>query len=329
MNRDTYFDRLVSIRREADFEKLALEIFRLQSENNDVYREFMDNLRVNPSMVKSLDQIPFLPVELFKSQAVVTGAGPFGLIFTSSGTSAEEVSRHYLKDASLYEHVFTETFRRFYGNPEDYILLALLPSYLERSGSSLIYMMERLIKKSGSSDSGFYLRDFGKLHDTLKRLRAQEKKTLLFGVTFALLDFAQAFPVEFPNLIVMETGGMKGRRKEMVREEVHEILRCAFRVKEIHSEYGMTELLSQAYSSGNGIFSMPAWMRVIIRDAYDPLLPAGFNHTGGINVIDLANIDSCAFLATQDLGKVYPDFSFEVLGRFDFSEVRGCNLMTD
>jgi hypothetical protein len=234
-----------------------------------------------------------------------------------------------VKDLALYEKVFTKAFTYFYGDPSEYVVLALLPSYLEREGSSLIYMMEHLIKKSASPISGFYLNDLQKLNSTLKALNEQKQKTILFGVTFALLDFVSAYQMEFPELIVMETGGMKGRRKEMIREEVHSLLCTGFGVENIHSEYGMTELLSQAYSKGKGIFQTPSWMQISIRDTYDPFMNAGINATGGINIIDLANVNSSAFLSTQDLGKVYSDGTFEILGRFDFSDVRGCNLMID
>lgn len=329
MNKADYYNKLVSLKQEGDFENLALEVFQLQANNNKVYGEFIKNLGVSSTSVKEINQIPFLPVEIFKSQKILTGDDTHQLIFTSSGSTGENVSRHFVKDAGFYEKIFSEIFRKFYGKVNEYVILALLPSYLERQGSSLVLMMEKLIEQTHHSDSGFYLNDFEKLHETLKRLNDKKQKTILFGVTFALLDFVSSFQLDFPELIVMETGGMKGRRKELVREEVHENLCRGFGVKSIHSEYGMTEILSQAYSNGNGIFQTPPWMRVLIRDASDPLVQAGTGTSGGINIIDLANIDSCAFIATQDLGKMYADNTFEVLGRFDFSDVRGCNLLVD
>ncbi len=329
MNKTDYFSKLNAISENEDFGNLALEVFQLQAYSNKVYKEFIKNLGISPSSVKEINQIPFLPVEIFKSQKVLTGEDAHQLIFTSSGSTGENVSKHFVKDVAFYETIFTGIFKKFYGEINDYTMLALLPSYLERQGSSLVLMMEKLIEQTHHSDSGFYLNDFEKLYETLKRLKESKQKTILFGVTFALLDFVSSFQLDFPELIVMETGGMKGRRKELVREEVHENLCRGFGVKSIHSEYGMTELLSQAYSSGNGIFQTPPWMRVLIRDASDPLVQAGIGTSGGINIIDLANIDSCAFIATQDLGKIYADNTFEVLGRFDFSDVRGCNLLVD
>ena len=329
MNKADYYNKLIAINNESDFENLALEVFQLQAKSNKVYSEFIKNLGVSISAIMEVNQIPFLPVEIFKSRKVLTGDDTHQLIFTSSGSTGENVSRHFVKDVGFYEKIFSETFKKFYGEVNEYTILALLPSYLERQGSSLVFMMVKLIEHSHHSESGFYLNDFEKLYETLKRLKERKQKTILFGVTFALLDFVASFHLDFRELIVMETGGMKGRRKELVREEVHENLRRGFGVRSIHSEYGMTELLSQAYSSGNGVFQTPPWMRVVIRDTSDPLFQTGIDASGGINIIDLANIDSCAFIATQDLGKIYSDNTFEVLGRFDFSEVRGCNLLVD
>lgn len=329
MNRQQYLERLQSLKKEDDFENLALKVFRFQSKHNKVYSEFVRSLNIFPEKIKSIYEIPFLPVEIFKSHIVLTGDENYQRIFRSSGTTGEQPSKHYIKDSFFYEQIFSKIFSSFYGNPPDYTILALLPSYLEREGSSLVYMMDKLIKESASPDSGFYLHELEKLYLLLKRLQEQKRKTLLFGVTFSLLDFVSSFNLNFPALIVMETGGMKGRRKEMIREEIHELLCHGFGVDSIQSEFGMTELLSQAYSSGKGIFKSPPWLRILIRDPYDPLKPAGLKTSGGINIIDLANIDSCAFLSTQDLGKVYDDNSFEVLGRFDFSDVRGCNLMIE
>ncbi len=329
MNRQQYFDRLLMISSDMDFENLSLKVFRFQSLYNKVYSEFVKSLNVIPQKVKSIYEIPFFPIEIFKSHIVLTGSENYQQVFTSSGTSGEIPSRHYVKDTSFYEKIFSKTFSKFYGHPSDYTILALLPSYLEREGSSLIYMIDNLIKETVSDNSGFYLDQHKKLFTMLEQLQKQKRKTILIGVTFALLDFITTNKINFPELIVMETGGMKGKRKEMVRNEVHELLCSGFGVDVIHSEYGMTELLSQAYSSGQGIFTSPAWMRVFIRDPYDPLKPVAKGASGGINIIDLANIDSCAFISTQDLGKVYENNSFEVLGRFDFSDVRGCNLMLE
>lgn len=329
MNRKKYIDSLFSIAGDDDFEHLALEAFDYQAANNKVYSEFVSSLKIQPSSINSMAEIPFLPVEVFKTHKILSGEKSYQRIFTSSGTTSENTSRHFVRNVRLYEMVFQKIFNKFYGEISDYTILALLPSYLEREGSSLIYMMENLIAKTENADSGFYLNEFEKLSDVLSKLQSEKRKTILFGVTFALLDFISAHKISFPELIVMETGGMKGRRKEMIREEVHEILCRSFGVEKIHSEYGMTEILSQAYSQGDGIFRTPPWMKVIMRDAYDPFKIADVNIGGGINIIDLANIDSCAFLATQDLGKMHDDDSFEVLGRFDFSDIRGCNLLVN
>ena len=329
MYRFNYFDRLQGIKNEDDFETLALEVFQYQFQNNEIYSEFVKSLNISPEKIKSIYEIPFLPVEIFKTRKVLTGNESYQRIFTSSGTTGDQASKHYVKDISLYEINFSKIFSLFYNSPSDYTILALLPSYLEREGSSLIYMTDKLIKATQSPGSGFYLDEYKKLFSILEQLKKEKRKTILFGVTYALLDFIFSFKINFPGLIIMETGGMKGKRKEMVREEVHELLCAGFGVEVVHSEYGMTELLSQAYSCGNGIFKSPAWMRILVRDPYDPIKPAALKTSGGINIIDLANIDSCAFVSTQDLGRVYPDHSFEVIGRFDFSDVRGCNLMID
>ncbi len=309
------------------FRETALQLFRLQAEYNPVYRDYLSYLEVTPGDIREVEEIPFLPVRFFKNHTVTTGDDPFEAVFTSSGTTGVTPSRHYVSDLSLYRESFLKSFSLFYGDPSGWCILALLPSYLEREGSSLVYMFDHLIGLSGHPLSGFYLHDHARLYDTLRSLAATGQKTLLFGVSFALLDFAEKFELPEMDLTVMETGGMKGRRKEMVREELHAILQRRFHVPAIHSEYGMTELLSQAYSQGGGIFHTSPWMQIFIRDSYDPLslLPPG--HTGGINIIDLANIHSCAFLETQDLGRLYPDGTFYVEGRFDHSELRGCNLM--
>lgn len=302
-------------------------MFRYQYENNVVYREFCDFLKVEKGTVKSIEQIPFLPIQFFKSHVVLSSTNEIQQTFTSSGTTGMNTSKHLVTDISLYEESYRNAFSEFYGNIEDYAVLALLPSYLEREGSSLIYMVNDLIKRSNDSNSGFYLHNYNELIAKLIELDASGQNVLLIGVTYALLDLIEKQKFELKNTIIMETGGMKGQRKEMIREELHDILCNGFGVKSIHSEYGMTELLSQAYSLGNGIFECPNWMSVLIRDTEDALSYVDNGKTGGINVIDLANINSCSFIATQDLGKKHLNNSFEVLGRFDNSDIRGCNLM--
>lgn len=318
---------IFSISSAKQFEKMALKVFRHQYDHNLVYRQFCDFVKKDKQTVKSLKQIPFLPIQFFKSHDVVSSTNYPETIFTSSGTTGSITSRHLVTDLSLYEQSYRQAFSQFYGNIEDYTVLALLPSYLERQGSSLIHMVEDLIQLSNNSDSGFYLNDYDALVSKLLEQERDNKNVLLIGVTFALLDLIEKQNFKLENTIIMETGGMKGRRKEMIREELHEILTKGFGVKSIHSEYGMTELLSQAYSLGNGIFECPSWMQIHIRDTEDALTYISNGKTGGINVIDLANINSCSFIATQDLGKKYDNGSFEVLGRFDNSDIRGCNLM--
>jgi phenylacetate-coenzyme A ligase PaaK-like adenylate-forming protein len=310
------------------FEQTAMAIFSAQAKHNPIYSAYLNALGVNRTEITTLNHVPFLPISFFKTAEVVTGTGQPEAIFTSSGTTGATTSRHFVKELNLYEQSFSKAFERFYGAPEELCILALLPNYMEREGSSLVYMAEALIKKSKYGLSGFYLHNNSALIDTLRKTAAQKMPTLLLGVSFALLDVAELLrDFEHPNLIVMETGGMKGRRKEMIRAELHAELCRGFGVKNIHSEYGMTELLSQAYSQANGIYHCPPWMRVTARDTSDPLSHIGHNQTGGLNVIDLANLYSCSFIATEDLGKTYSDGSFEVLGRFDQADIRGCNLM--
>ncbi|MCR8561312.1 acyl transferase [Mucilaginibacter sp. BJC16-A38] len=323
MNKQQVF----SINNKQAFNDTALQIFKYQAENCKVYHDFIKGLRIDATQVQTIRQIPFLPIEFFKSHEVLSSDKPVEVTFTSSGTTGTITSSHLVTDVSWYTQSFRDAFRLFYGDIEQYTILALLPAYLEREGSSLIYMADDLIKQSKNADSGFYLYNHQELFIQLKKQQSIQKPTLLIGVTFALLDFVEAYQINFPELIVMETGGMKGRRKEMIREELHKQLCNGFGVKAIHSEYGMTELLSQAYSKGEGIFDCPPWMKIITRDTNDPLDLLQNNKAGGINVIDLANINSCSFIATQDLGKVYADGSFEVLGRFDNSDIRGCNLL--
>lgn len=304
-----------------------MKIFRYQFEHNEVYQKYCLLLQKDPSNVRHLTEIPFLPIEFFKSKEILSSIEPIQETFTSSGTTGSATSKHHVTDLSFYEYSFRNGFSKFYGNIEDYAVLALLPSYLERDGSSLIYMVNDLIEGSNHPDSGFYLNDYEALAKKLIELDSDGQNVLLIGVTYALLDLIELQKFELKNTIVMETGGMKGKRKEMIREELHQILSKDFGVPKIHSEYGMTELLSQAYSLGDGIFECPPWMDILIRDTEDPLTILEDEKTGGINVIDLANFNSCSFIATQDLGKKYPDYSFEVLGRFDNSDIRGCNLM--
>ncbi len=315
------------IKNESEFEAKALEVFEFQYRDNSVYREFCSYLGKNPENVHEIQEIPFLPIEFFKSKTVLTGHNQPQISFSSSGTTGNQTSLHHVTDLDVYKQSYLKAFEHFYGNIRDYCVLALLPSYLEREGSSLIYMVDELIKKSRHTESGFYLDEIDSLKNKLLQLDASGGKILLIGVSFALLDFAEKYSLELKNTIVMETGGMKGKRKEMIRAELHQALKKGFGVDEIHSEYGMTELLSQAYSAGKGVFQTPQWMKVLIRDTEDPLSFQKTGKTGGINVIDLANINSCSFIATQDLGKLHQDNRFEVLGRFDHSDVRGCNLM--
>ncbi|MDP2723520.1 MAG: acyltransferase [Bacteroidales bacterium] len=310
-----------------DFNALCLDLFRFQYKNNTSYRQFVDFLGKHPNQIHSYRDIPFLPISFFKTQQITTGRFVPEVVFTSSGTTESVTSQHFVKSKNLYVQSFMAGFNSFFGSPEDFVILALLPSYLEREGSSLVLMADELIRKSNHPESGFFLHDYQRLSVILDELKTAGKPTMLLGVTFALLDLAEQFPIDFPELMVMETGGMKGKRKEMVRDELHQQLKAGFGVGQIYSEYGMTELLSQAYSTGEGIFRTPSWMKVLIRDTNDPLTLLPENQSGGINVIDLANVYSCAFIETQDLGKSYADGSFEVLGRFDNSDVRGCNLM--
>ncbi|WP_345955371.1 acyl transferase [Mucilaginibacter sp. PAMB04168] len=318
---------IFSISNEQQFNEAALQVFAYQAHNCHIYRQFLQGLNIDPQSVKQLTDIPFLPIEFFKNHKVVSTTHDPELIFTSSGTTGMITSSHYIADVSWYQQSFRQAFELFYGDVKQYCILALLPAYLERAGSSLVYMADDLIKQSAHPDSGFYLYNHEDLQQQLLKLKQSGTPTLLIGVTFALLDFVERYPIDFPQLIVMETGGMKGRRKEMIREELHAILCQGFGVEAIHSEYGMTELLSQAYSKGYGIFNCPPWMRIQTRDTNDPASYVSLGKTGGINVIDLANINSCSFIATQDLGKIYDDQSFEILGRFDFSDIRGCNLL--
>jgi len=318
---------IFSFSSEERFNSLALDVFKFQFENNSVYRSFCDLLYKHPSDIKRIEDIPFLPIQFFKSHDVLSSTNPIEATFSSSGTTGSITSKHYVTDLKIYEESFRKGFHEFYGNIEDYVILALLPSYLERQGSSLIYMVNDLITQSKHSESGFYLDNISELKDQLISLDSKGQNVLLIGVSFALLDLVEEFQFHLKNTIVMETGGMKGRRKELVRAELHSVLKEGFGISKIHSEYGMTELLSQGYSKGDGQFECPSWMRILTRDPEDALTLQQPQKTGGINVIDLANINSCSFIATQDLGRVAKDGSFEIIGRFDSSDIRGCNLM--
>ena len=304
------------------FEEVAEMVFDYQMAYNPTYRQFAGLLRRT-----NYAHVPFLPVEFFKSHEIKTTYFDPEIVFTSSGTTGMVTSRHFVYETKWYEEVFTQTFINNYGNPADFCFLCLLPSYLERDGSSLVYMAESLIRQSKYDSSGFYLKANDDLIKQLTENQRMKIPTVLLGVTFALLDLAESRTLDLGDTIVMETGGMKGRRKEMTRPELHEILTSAFGVKAIHSEYGMTELMSQAYSKGAGIFSLPSQMKIIITDVNDPFEKLDDGRTGTVNIIDLANVDSCAFLATKDLGRTFPDGTFEILGRYDHSDVRGCNLL--
>jgi len=322
-------ENIFKITNPADFETAALKVFSFQAENNLVYKEYLSALGINPISVSRASEIPHLPVEFFKTRQVKSFDEEPEIVFTSSGTTGMETSRHIVKDVTLYERSFLKAFQQFYGEPEDYCILALLPSYMEREGSSLIYMTKKLIELSQHNHSGFYLHNLRELSNLLISLEKKMQKTILLGVSFALWDLAEKFPMSLSNTMIMETGGMKGRRKEQTREELHLKLQNAFGVKNIHSEYGMTELLSQAYSQGEGKYFSPSWMKISIRDIYDPFsrLPAG--KTGGINITDLANIYSCSFIQTSDLGQILVDGGFEIHGRLENSDIRGCNLMVE
>jgi phenylacetate-coenzyme A ligase PaaK-like adenylate-forming protein len=318
---------IFNIKTEQEFGNIALQIFKHQFENNKVYRSFCDLLYKHPSDVKRVEDIPFLPIQFFKTHPVLSSPKNIETTFTSSGTTGSVTSKHYVTDLETYQYCFRKGFQQFYGNIKDYVVLALLPSYLEREGSSLIYMVNDMIIQSNQPESGFYLNNFDELKEVLIKLDSESKKVLLLGVSFALLDFVERYQIHLKNTIIMETGGMKGRRKELIKDELYRKLKKGFGVDVIHSEYGMTELLSQAYSKGNNVFKTPPWMKVLTRDTEDALTIQKRGKTGGINIIDLANINSCAFIATQDLGRIYKDGSFEVIGRFDNSDIRGCNLM--
>ncbi|MEZ7916626.1 MAG: acyl transferase [Polaribacter sp.] len=320
-------NRIFNIQNKQEFKALSLAVFKHQFKNNKVYRSFCDLLFVHPSSISTIEEIPFLPIQFFKSRKVLSSLDEIQETFTSSGTTGSSTSKHLVTNINLYKESYLKGFAHFYGNIEEYTVLALLPNYLERQGSSLVFMVADLIEKSKKVESGFYLDNIQELANKLLELNRNGQKILLIGVSFALLDLIEMQQFNLKNTIIMETGGMKGRRKELVREELHTILQNGFGVTEIHSEYGMTELLSQGYSKGNGVFETPPWMKILTRDTEDALSINASGKNGGINVIDLANYNSCSFIATQDLGKVYENETFEIIGRFDNSDIRGCNLM--
>jgi len=323
MNR--FAEEIFNIHSEQEFVKTCLQIYELQMDNNPIYSAY-SQIILKGEIPKKLEEIPFLPIEFFKTEQIICKGEKIEEIFLSSGTTGNQ-SKHLVSDLSLYEKSFRNAFQLFYGDITDYCILSLLPNYREREGSSLIYMVDDLIKSSKHPKSGFYLSNYKELSATILELEKKGEKTLLIGVSYALLDLAKNYPIKLENTIIMETGGTKGKRKELLKEELHKILKEAFSLENIHSEYGMTELLSQSYSKGNNIFKSPPWKKVLIRDVNDPLSILGNNRSGGINIIDLANMYSCPFIATQDLGKLHEDGSFSVLGRFDNSDVRGCNLL--
>lgn len=312
-----------------NFQKIAMSVFQNQAKNNPIYAQFIDLIHIHSSNINEISNIPFLPIQFFKNHLIKTGNWNEKMIFTSSGTTGQLSSQHFVKNPNFYLENTKIGFENFYQNISDYCVLALLPAYLERTGSSLIYMADYFIQQSKYSESGFFLKDLKRLTNTLKHCQKHNIPTILLGVSFALWDLAEQYPMDLGNTIIMETGGMKGRRKEITRLELHQILKSAFQVSHIHSEYGMTELFSQAYSKGDGRFYPSPTMQVLSREITDPFSLAPIGKTGLLNIIDLANVDTCSFIATDDLGRVYEDGSFEILGRLDASDVRGCNLLLE
>jgi len=315
------------IKSEQAFEFLALKTFQHQALHCATYAKYLFLRNLTVESVEKITQIYFLPVEFFKSERIRTDAFQPAKTFASSSTTGTIPSLHDIRDLAIYEQSFLTGFKNVYGNPSDYVILGLLPSYLERPGSSLVYMVEKLISDSKQAESGFFLDDFKALNERILDLKKQQKKFILFGVSFALVDFAAAFEPDLSGNIVIETGGMKGRKREMTREELHSFLMRKFNLSSIHSEYGMTELLSQAYAVADGRFRCPPWMKILIRDINDPTSLLGPMQTGAVNIIDLANMHSCSFIATDDLGRIHQDGTFEILGRYDLSETRGCSLL--
>tara|TARA_B100001059_G_scaffold234209_1_gene276140 strand:- start:2131 stop:3108 length:978 start_codon:yes stop_codon:yes gene_type:complete len=318
---------IFDIKSSLEFENKAIEVFKYQFENNLVYRSFCDLLYKHPCDVKKIKDIPFLPIDFFKSHEIKISSKKTSKIFTSSGTTGSNLSRHFVTDLNLYEKSFMNCFKIFYGNIKEYTVLGLLPSYLERNNSSLVYMVNKMIEQSKFTESRFYLNEIDELKETILKLEKSKRKTILIGVSYALLNLIEYHKFNLKYTLVMETGGMKGKREELIKSDLHKLLRNGFGVNNIHSEYGMTEILSQAYSKKNGLFSTPPWMNILIRDTEDAQSILPLNKTGGINIIDLANINSCSFIATMDLGKLHKNGQFEIMGRFDQSDIRGCNLM--
>ena len=321
------FGKIFNIKNQSSFNKYCLDIYHFQYRNNLVYKKFCNMICENPMKINEITKIPFLPISFFKTKKILS-VDKFEKVFYSSGTTTNSRSKHFISDLKLYEESFIKNFKHNYGELNKYTIIALLPNYYENESSSLIYMVEKLIKLTKSNESGFFLDDYTNISKKLNQLDSKnDRKTILIGVPYALLDLLDFNQFCFNNTIIMETGGMKGRRKELVRNELHEKLKSGFGVNQIHSEYGMTELLSQAYSKGNGIFSTPAWMKVLIRDVNDAQNLNFNKKSGAINIIDLANYNSCSFIATDDMGKFVSESEFEVIGRIDNSDVRGCNLL--
>ena len=321
------FEKIFNIQNHSDFKKQCLDIYHFQYQNNYVYQNYCNMICENPININDINKIPFLPISFFKTKKILS-VDKFEKVFYSSGTTTKSRSKHFISDLKLYQESFINNFRLNYGDINQYTIIALLPNYYENKDSSLIYMVERLIKLTKSNESGFYLDDYSKLSKKLIELEIKNnRKTILIGVPYALLDLIDFNQFQLNNTIIMETGGMKGKRKEMVRKELHEKLKLGFGVKKIHSEYGMTELLSQAYSKGDGVFKTPSWMKAFIRDINDAQNLDFNKKSGAINIIDLANYNSCSFIATDDMGKLVNDDEFEVIGRIDNSDVRGCNLL--
>ena len=310
-----------------NFDSVALSIFRYQADNCSVYHQFIKHMSIDVNAIKETKDIPYLPIDFFKSHTVLNNRESAQVTFKSSGTSGSTTSQHHVADIDLYKKSFLGSFNLFYGNPSDYCILGLLPSYIEQGDSSLVFMVDELVTQSGHAQSGFYLNDYQNLFNTLALLKDAKTPTILFGVTYALLDLAEQFPMDFEDLIIIETGGMKGRRKEMIRAELHDILNVRLGTFHIHSEYGMTELLSQAYAGEDEVFYCPPWMKVTMKDLHDPKADVRIGKTGRIHVVDLANINSCSFIATHDLGQSQKEGGFKVLGRVDHSDMRGCNLL--